>query len=246
MQPINLCRFGWSSILIRSLFAAVGVACFGGFSSVCEAVTVNNGNFEIGAFNIFDPNPVNGFWRVDEPPTGSGLNAGFGAAGWQISVAGSITGTDQYGQQGATYTPPHSGHIAAAFTSPPSTLTSLSQAISTTPGGQYALHFWLSNPDAAAANNRFSVFWRGTEVRPASAPPLGTDWILPAGMGWTEYVIPISSTSASTALVFSGYNEAATLLDDVSIVNIPEPDAASTFVIGALGLSMRRRRSRER
>ena len=202
---------------------------------------MNNANFEIGAVNNFGG--AAGFWFVDEPPTGLGLNAGFGAAGWQISVPGTIRGADAFTQDFPTFVP-HSGHISVLFTSIPAQgLTSLSQVISTAPAGQYALHFWLANPDPSSLDNRFSVTWGGTEVRPSNAPPLGTNWVLAAGAGWTEYVIPITSSSTSTTLVFSGYSDSSLLLDDVSIVNIPEPASASAFVAGMLALALRRRRS---
>ena len=223
------------------ILAAIGWVFFG-LLSICGAVTVNNPNFEMGAINVFDPAPVDGFWFVNEPSPG--LNAGFGATGWQISVPGSIRGADEFTQNFPAFVP-HSGHISVIFSGIPAQgLTSLSQQIATTPGGQYALHFWLANPDPDGSDNRFSVTWGGTEVRPANAPPLGTNWVLSVGPSWTEYVIPITAAAASTNLVFSGYSSASLLLDDVSIVDIPEPSAASALAIGTLALTARRRRSR--
>ena len=242
MRPILSNRLRTDSTQIRSLFLAVTGWVFFGFSSICGALTVNNANFEIGAVNNLGG--AAGFWFVDEPPTGLGLNAGFGATGWQISVPGSIRGADAFSQDFPTFVP-HSGHISVMFTSPPPQgLTSLSQVISTAPGGQYALHFFLANPDPDGIDNRFSVTWGGVEVRPSNAPPIGTNWVLAGGAAWTEYVIPITASAASTNLVFSGFSNSSLLLDDVSIVNIPEPGAASAFVIGTLALASRRRRLR--
>ncbi len=246
MQPIQSSRFRTDSISSRTLFLAAIRWGFFGFLSTCGALTVNNANFELGAQNVFDPAPMPGFYFVDEPPTGSGLNAGFGAAGWQISVSGTIRGADEFTQNFPTFVP-HSGHISVMFTALPAQgMTSLSQVIATAPGGQYALHFWLANPDPGGTDNRFSVTWGGTEVRPSNAPPIGTNWILSGGAAWTEYVIPITASSASTSLVFSGYSNSTLLLDDVSIVNIPEPATASAFVVGTVVLTLRRRRSRAR
>ena len=240
MPPFASSRFGRSSFSHRLFSFAIVAVCLGGILSVSEAVTVNNGNFEIGFFNDFDPTPVNGFYH-SSPALESGM------AGWQVSVGASIRGSDQfsYDTNGGPVQAPHSGHIAASFENAVQ-FDTLSQAIATTPGGLYQLHFWLRNPNPDSTSNQFKVTWGGTEVRPlAGAPPLGTNWVLATGTVWTEYVVSnLAATSTSTTLAFSAFNSWATLLDDVSLVTIPEPAAASSFLIGTLGLTLRRRRSR--
>ena len=174
-----------------------------------------------------------------------------GAAGWQVvtsgSATGSITGADAPGLVNSMYTAAHSGHLGAAFGSI-NTLydRSLQQAISTTPGGLFELHFWLLNPDPAATVNLFSVKWGGVEVRPIGTPAVGTNWVITPGTVWTEYVVPnLTASSATTTLSFSAVNSGwYTWLDDVTIVSVPEPATSGIFAVGTFGLTLLRRRSR--
>ena len=211
-------------MVIRPFFSALAAVCLGGFLPASAVADVLNGNFETGQMETF---PGSGFWITN-------VSAGE-MAGWTASAGGGIS-ADNF-QNG----PAHGGRIAVAFTAPTalSAITLTQTAIVTVTNAQYALHFWLSNPQAEDNHNLFTIKWNGASVGPPGGIVLG------ALAGWTEYVVPVTATSTSSTLAFTGFNASGgVLLDDVSLVAIPEPAVAGSFAIGTLVLALRRRRSR--
>ena len=213
-------------MVIRPFFSALAAACLGGFMPASAVADVLNGNFETGVVNVLG----GGFYDITTPP---------GPTGWAVSSGGGISaGNNQYG---LSHNEDTTHHIAIAFSEQiPLTPATIKQTgIATTATAQYALHFWLANPQAADNFNRLTISWGGASVGPPGGIVLG------ALADWSEYVINVTATSNSTDLIFSGYNASgAILLDDVSLVAVPEPATASLLSIGTLGLALRRRRSR--
>src|SRR5262245_30132614 len=87
------------------------------------------------------------------------VNGGFETgdfAGWTVTHAAQGSGVIVLGE-------PHSGSFAAGFlaVTPPYTDT-ISQTLSTTPGGTYILDYWLEN--GAGPLNLFQASWDGTVI----------------------------------------------------------------------------------
>ena len=185
---------------------------------------------------------------------------------------GNVAGTDAYSSPDGTYFAPHSGHITAAFFAAGNgggTFTSsMSRDVVTGhyPTGSYEIRFWISNPiaDPNARQNLFSVTWGGISLNLASYDPLlqrfkapvtpldgghelfgGADeYVVDSGTNWFEVVIAgLTATSASTTLTFTGQNNnSATLVDDVTVTETPEPSSVILLGAGAALLGQRRRR----
>lgn len=103
-------------------------------------------------------------------------------------------------------------------------LGSLSQNLSTTPGGTYTLSFWLAN-DSGAATNEFDVLWGGTPIFTESNAPVSN---------YTEFTFTLAATGASTALEFDYRNDDDFFrLDDVSVNIVPEPSVMWLALLGA-------------
>jgi hypothetical protein len=104
-------------------------------------------------------------------------------------------------------------------------LGSLSQTLSTTPGGTYTLSFWLAN-DSGVGPNEFDVLWDGAAT-PISltAQPV---------FDYTEFTLSVVATGASTSLEFRYQNDDDFFrLDDVSVV--PEP-SVTWLVLPSIGI----------
>jgi len=97
--------------------------------------------------------------------------------------------------------------------------------------------FWLSNQIGDYPNNSLRVNWGGTDT--GTEITGGTDIFGPTAlsvpMGWTQYTTDIVAISTSTSLSFIGGNDAAgNLLDDVSVIAVPE--VSSFGMLTGLGL----------
>jgi hypothetical protein len=150
---------------------------------------------------------------------------------------------------------PHTGDIAAAFNSTTNTVTTggvatLTQTLTTDPSKTYDLSLWVANPieDSSNFNNIFSVSWNGTLVT-LSGPyvtevGLTKTYLITPETDWFQLVIPgLSVTGTATALVISGRNsDWATLVDDVVVLEIPEPVTLILLGIGALLVAFYRSR----
>ena len=231
----------------RTLLSNFAILCM---ASCCLVATslgaVANGDFEAGknvpGFPIPPDAPLTG-WLIGEdlgaPPNPSGTN----------KVEG--TGAERFGPL-----LPKSGDIYVAFSGTATTSNgfgTLSQTLTTDPLKTYNLSFWLANPidDISNLNNLFAVRWNGALINLS-----GTN-ITEVGSSDTYRVTPNTSTwfqitasdlpvtGTSTVLQFLGRNEDwGTLLDVVTVVEVPEPTAAALLGVGAAFLGFARRRGR--
>jgi len=130
---------------------------------------------------------------------------------------------------------PHSGAFAAAFNATRGEHDSLEQLLPTTPGMIYEVSFWLTHPIDTPPDNDFTVSWDGTPfVSLVDVPPL---------LPYTEYTFTAQAAGLQSALRFTGRDQpAALILDDVSVVVIPEPSSSLLFALGAVALAAFRRR----
>ena len=135
--------------------------------------------------------------------------------------------------------------------------------------GTYNIHFWISNPiaDPNSRQNLFSVTWGNVALNLASydarfkipVTPLDqnpdltpghelfggpNEYVVDAATDWFEVSINgLTAPTGSTTLKFTGQNNnSATLLDDVSVQETPEPTTVVLLGAGATLMSLRRRR----
>jgi hypothetical protein len=151
---------------------------------------------------------------------------------------GDLTGWTQSGDTGfssveTSYV--HSGTYAY-HTGPIGSLGYITQVLPTTPGGSYALDFWLMNQGSTP--NQFLVSWDGSQI---------DGFTDSAAFGWTEYSYPgLTASSSSTSLEFGFYDVPSWLnLDDISVQAAPDSTfTASLLGLGLLGLAALRRKLR--
>jgi hypothetical protein len=126
-----------------------------------------------------------------------------------------------------------------AFADGPTTLGSLLQTVSTTPGQLYQLSFFLRNDNLGQAPaNQLTAYWDGTPVYSVTnAADQGFQLVLVEGL---------SSASSSVVVQFSAFNQpGGFFLDDISADPIPEPGTLALLVSGGglllFGHRLRRR-----
>ena len=136
-------------------------------------------------------------------------------------------------QCGNSNLPAHSGTCeAVSFNSLKGTL---SQNISTSPGGSYTLDFWLQFQGQAPTPN-FSASWNGVTI---------LSLINPSPFLYTHEVFNNLTASSMTSLSFtaqanSPFN-AAFLVDDVNVATVPEPGTFSSVLCALASAGLWRR-----
>jgi PKD repeat protein len=169
-------------------------------------------------------------------PVYSGLveNGGFETGdftGWDLFggdppdnfVTNSINGVSAY-----------AGNDFAVLGSFGTNLTYLSQSLTTTAGGTYALSLWLDSPDGLGPNE-FLVTWNGTTLFNQTNIP---------ALGWTNLQFTVSATGTSTVLEFGFRDDPSFLgLDDISVYPLQPAitglslEGANLVIDGTHGLS---------
>jgi subtilase family serine protease len=112
----------------------------------------------------------------------------------------------------------HSGTYGAFLGD--SSLAILAQTLSTVPGQEYLLSFWLNNPQGGA-DQQFLVNWN---TNGASATNTIYFWNNGVAFAWTNFNYVLAATSTNTTLQFGAANPPNYFgLDDVSVTVIPPP-----------------------
>ena len=153
---------------------------------------------------------------------------------------GDFTGWTQFGDMTFTSVSadppvPQSGRFGASFGPPVATTGGIRQTLTTVPGTDYFVDFWLQNefdPLGAYLPNSFEFSWDGASV-------MSLVDSLP--VGYKHYAFKLAATSTSTDLKFRFGNDPAFWdLDNVA-VNIPEPETWALMCVGLGAVLVRRR-----
>jgi hypothetical protein len=112
---------------------------------------------------------------------------------------------------------------------------SISQALPTVAGQTYLVSFFASSNGQARIDG-LTLFWEGAEVETITTPAYET---------WTQFTYELQASSTSTTLRFRGNVDGflGSLLDTVSVTEIPAPSAAAMATVLMLGAARRRRAS---
>ncbi len=214
---------------LRTLAAAVvllGGAQIGhaaaGAPALVIANLVANGGFETGDFTG---------WTL----------AGPDVPGQQDNLYG-VEGADPYPLPAGTA--PNSGNFQAFFSDVPSNATTLSQALTTTPGNFYTVSFYLAQQleGPGTVSNSVVVSLDGTTLASLTAVPV---------QGYTQYSFTTAVADPSSTLSFTFGNQVGEfIIDDVSVTPaapVPEPATWAQFGAGllALGWGIARRQARQ-
>lgn len=141
--------------------------------------------------------------------------------------------------------------LVAAFVSFPSYNGYISQPIQgVVSGQQYHISFWLSNQIESGSfpNNSMSAYFGGTialdgSLNLTNASTLLSPTPIAVPTGWVKYEYDVTAPANNARLSFQGGNtNSAVLLDDVTVVETPEPSALVMLGIGAALAGMRRNR----
>lgn len=207
---------------MRRLFTILVVATLFALSgSMFAQNLITNGGFEagtpggVGFGGFFGWTPVNETdAHFNSDSSYSFLDDGSFATDPSNFVPGVVSG-------------PHSGNYMADFGAV-GLAAGISQTIATTNGANYVVSFWLANDDGANAANdsttSIDVDFGGTTLIST------TDQ---ARFGWTQYSFLVTATGSSSDLTFDIRQDPSYYyLDDVSVVQTPEPAALGLLFSG--------------
>lgn len=147
-------------------------------------------------------------------------------SGGRIEIQNRVAGSPYEGNQ----------HVELDSTQP----SAIAQAIATVVGQTYRLSFAFAGRPRTnlALDNVLSVMWGDSEIFNQAARTRTNNWQV--------FSFDVTATSALTTLVFrdaskNSRNSYGVYIDDVSLVQIPEPGTLALLGLGLLGLGLRRR-----
>jgi choice-of-anchor C domain-containing protein len=196
-----------------------------------EAITIQNGSFEVGTFDpiiaghFVDINPGDLVtlpgWRVDT-----------GKANWHQAVDFNVTPA-QDGRKMIDLNDTAGGKVAK-----------LSQDFVTTTSGLYVLTFYMSGPGKSFPNPRVVQVDVGDQVALLLSTP-ASDF---SNTQWEKKEVTFKALTGLTTLSFSSTNNSGfwgPFIDNVSVAPVPIPAALPLFATGVAALVFVGRRKRK-
>jgi Protein of unknown function (DUF642) len=208
-------------------------------SSIAHAQIITNGSFEQPTV------PVGNFTNF---PVGSTLITGWTVVNNSVSVvSGSFT------QNGVTF-PAQDGVQWLDLTGfNTNSNEGVSQNVTTTPGNQYQLSFWIGNTTGGGIFGTTSTVNVSITGVPSFSETNST--VSPTTQFWQQFTHTFVATAATTTLTFTNGDPSTDNdngLDNISLLNqgpagaVPEPTSAALVVSGLLGLGLLTRRKRSK
>ncbi len=179
---------------------------------------------------------VNGSFENYGGPGNS--NIGAGLPGWTIGNAGGIdivfsTGIEPEYWQAAQ------GNVSLSLSYfGPDRVT---QSIATTPGQQYHLTFFMAAEIYGGPPTRtLDVIWNNSVIASPSFQYTGQG---PQNMGWVAFGYDLTGTGNDTlSFLATTAGPYGPTLDNVSLIQVPEPTTISVCALGLIGLGLAKRR----
>jgi hypothetical protein len=163
-------------------------------------------------------------------------NCGFETGDFTSWTIGGNTTNPSLNYYGVDNFDAHSGNLGAYMSQDilvGTTPVTLSQTLTTIPGINYQVTFWLEQdtPPFTGETHAFSASWGGTTIL-SLTPTVAS----PGTVGsFVQYSFVETASSAATSLLFSFENDDNFWsFDDISVVRTPEPSAA---LLGGTGFS---------
>jgi hypothetical protein len=209
----------------------------------------------LGAAGAHAANPIaNGNFDTPVVTPGTFTNFSVGTTtltGWTVTGPGEanvsiVSGT--YAQSGVTFEAAPGNNQWLDLTGDGCNSTvGVSQVVSTTPGTQYALSFYIGNTTGGGifgTTSTVDVLVNG------AATAFTNSQVNATGLTWQQFTDTFVATGTSTTLLFqngdSG-NDNSNGLDNIvltaGVAHVPEPATLSLFGLGLAGILMRRRRA---
>ncbi len=206
---------------IRTALVAAACASVCGFATSASAAAFVNGSFELGV------DPGSAFVTL---------------AGGSTAITGWVVGGDSVDYIGG-YWQAEDGSRSVDLSG--NADGSISQTFDTVAGQTYQVDFDLAgNPDGGIGPKVAIVTANGAQQQSDTFIVTGAD--THSSMGWTPYVYDFTANSASTTLTFASAANSpyGPVLDNVSVVAVPEPASWALIILGfgGLGALLRRRR----
>ncbi|TCS43673.1 PEP-CTERM sorting domain-containing protein [Reinekea marinisedimentorum] len=211
------------------------------FSIGAHANLITNGSFEANDVDSINNNGGSS-WEVFESIDGWTTYSG---AGIEIQTNDTLSKLDTpFGDQ---YVELDSANV---FRTGRNTNSLMAQEVTgLTVGSYYELSYWYMPRTSTTNDNGINVYWwaDGDAVNNSIVADAVANSVFYSGIDWEEITSTLLATAETMYLGFGAFgrdNAVGGLIDNVTLVEVPEPATLALFAIGLIGLGAARRANR--